>query len=764
MSTVPQPEETRPASATIAGKATYELSPRRPIALLLSRFPLVTETFILREILELERQGQPVHLVPLLREDPPVMHREAQPWVEKALYTPFLSGPILLANLKVLGRRPATYWKLLRRMVLGPSLRFGVRVRTLALFPKSIFLAEQLQNEGIRHIHAHFATYPAAVAYIISSLTDITYSLTIHAHDIFVGQELLAEKIAAALWVRTISEYNRRYLLDRYPEILEEKLKVIHVGVDPPVNAAPQPTAEAATGPPTILSIAALKPYKGLDVLLEACATLHGQGIAFRCEIIGDGPLRDPLQQIIDRSGLSNVVRLQGARPQHEVARSILEASLIVLPSIVAPDGQMEGIPVALMEAMAAGRPVVASSLSGIPELIESGVDGVLTTPGDKEELASAIQSILADRTAAMAMGIRARKRVTEDFHLGTTVGELLSCLDESNPEVEIVIVARDGESDLVDPKPSRVGVRRIHRQRDSTVVELLLPADPQPREVIFKTHRSFVGQSRPARIRARDEFRWLGEIGRWLAREPSDRPRDDIRLTVPRPLDLFEDAASLTMERCQGRSLIQGLRRYRYTRWLRPPEEVPAQVGQAGRWLRALQGLEISTSGPSAGKRYLQETIQSTLRSLDDHLPPSQVSRYRHLLEELATRIDSERLRLVPRHGDFWPGNVFVERGLVQVIDFEGFGPGLAYEDLANFAAHLDLLFGYPLLRRRGQNLVQRLAEGFLADTELDPALYRFCRSVVLLKLSRQQPQSTLSEPLGAWRRHNLLTREPLA
>ena len=757
-------ESSRSSSATVAPGSGEPQHLRRPVALLLSRFPLITETFILREIIELENLGQPVRLVPLIKEKPQVTHREARPWVDRALYTPYLSGPILRSNLKTLWRRPAVYWSLFRKVILGRNQRFGVRVRALALFPKAVYLAERLHAEGIRHIHAHFATYPASVAFVIASLADISYSLTVHAHDIFVGQELLEDKLSAAQWIRTISLFNKRFILDLYPEILSDKVKVIHVGVNPLAESTQEASSGVKSDSPLLLSIAALKPYKGLSVLLAACRLLRNMGVSFRCQIIGGGPLRESLQLTIERSGLSEVVRLVGSQPQHEVARAISESSLIVLPSIVAPDGQMEGIPVALMEAMAAGRPVVASALSGIPELIDSGVEGILTTPGDEHELASAIGSLLADPATGDAMGERGRKRVTEHFNLTATAKDLLGHLDNSNPSLEV-------ESELPWRKLSEsiatdaaVGVRCIHRRRDSTVAELLFEAGREPHEVILKTHRSFVGESRPARLRATEEFNWLRSIHRSLGQAQSHGSEGKTCFHVPRPLELLEDSASLTMERCRGESLLRHLRRYRGA-WLKGHSvEITTAVRQAGEWLRIFQSLGAETENSADPEQYLQRATRTALDGLESHLSPSKVSRYRRHFDRLQSQLEPNRLDLVARHGDFWPGNVFVDTGHVEVIDFEGLNAGLAYEDVADFVAHLELLFAYPFVRPRGRELVRAFVDGFLDGTELDPVLYRLCKSVALLRLIRTQPAPGSGGVLGAWRRHHLQTMVPIS
>src|SRR5688500_15065172 len=134
---------------------------RRTVAVLMSRFPTVTETFILREMIEMERQAQPVRVVPMIRENPRVIHEAARPWVGRALYTPFLSLPIVLANVRTMFRRPVRYFSLLARLKLGTLTSPEVFARTLAVFPKSVYLAEELTREGIRHVHAHYATHPS---------------------------------------------------------------------------------------------------------------------------------------------------------------------------------------------------------------------------------------------------------------------------------------------------------------------------------------------------------------------------------------------------------------------------------------------------------------------------------------------------------------------------------------------------------------------------------------------------------------------------
>jgi colanic acid/amylovoran biosynthesis glycosyltransferase len=403
----------------------------RPVAVLLSRFPTVTETFILREVDEMERQGQRVRLVPMLQEHPPVIHDAALPWTTRALYTSYLSLPIVLANLRTLLRRPARYLSLFARLVAGTIARPGTLFRTVAVFPKSVYLAEKLSGEGIRHVHAHFATHPSTMALIIASFSNITFSFTVHAHDIQLDRSLLGWKLSETRFVRSISGYNQRFLEELYPQA-RGKIMVVHVGIEPRTYEDTARRFHATTtGIPKVLCVAAHRPYKGLPVLIEACRILRDQGVIFQCDVLGHGPMKEELEQLIRDRGVGNVIHLLGAKPEHVVADMIGEASLFVLPSIIASDGQMEGIPVVLMEAMASSKAVVSTSISGIPELVEDGVTGLLVAPGDANALAAAMRTLLEDKPRAKEMGRRGQEKVRAEFTLSTCVAQLLERLEQ---------------------------------------------------------------------------------------------------------------------------------------------------------------------------------------------------------------------------------------------------------------------------------------------------------------------------------------------
>jgi glycosyltransferase involved in cell wall biosynthesis len=411
-----------------------------PLAVVLSRFPSVTETFILREVVELDRAGVDVAFVPLLREPPPpALHAEAVVWDQRALYTPFVSGPILAANLRVLASRP---WVWLRTLValLGESASsWNAFSGTLGIYLKSVYYGQVLRARGVRHIHAHFATHPATAAYVMSRVmragdAEIPYSLTVHAHDIFLHTAGLARKLASASFVRTISEFNAEFLLQRFGRgrfaVTRGKFRVIHCGIELGRYAGrPLAGTPGRDRPARLLTVAQLKPYKGIAFLVAAARRLADQGVDVRCDVIGGGPLQAELTAEIERAGLGERFHLLGPRSQAEVAEALASADLFVLPSIVAPDGQMEGIPVSLMEALAAGLPTIATRLSGIPELVVDGRTGYIVPPGDAESLAAAIARALAEPERARALAQAGRALVQEQFEIRGCMERLVAAI-----------------------------------------------------------------------------------------------------------------------------------------------------------------------------------------------------------------------------------------------------------------------------------------------------------------------------------------------
>jgi glycosyltransferase involved in cell wall biosynthesis len=393
--------------------------PRR-IAYVMSRFPKITETFILREMVELDRLGWQVEPFALVREREQVAHPGVETYLDRTRFAAGRRRQLLRANLDALLHRPATYIRLLARTFRHFWRSPAMLARSLICLPIAVDWARVARQEGIAHIHAHFATHATYLAYVMAELAGIGYSFTAHAHDIYLERAMLAEKVRRARVVVTISEYNRQLLLGLCPEAAG-KIQVVHGGVDPQTFGPRPPQAVVASpaAPLQIVSVGRLQEYKGMPYLVEACRLLHERRLPFRCVIVGDGPDRPALEDALRRYGLQQQVELAGWLPTSQVAAHLAQADVFVLASVIAHDGRMEGLPTVLMEAQGCGLPVVSTTISGIPELVQSGENGLLVPPRDAIALAEALAYLHSHPQERERMGQSGRARVLRDFDLG---------------------------------------------------------------------------------------------------------------------------------------------------------------------------------------------------------------------------------------------------------------------------------------------------------------------------------------------------------
>jgi glycosyltransferase involved in cell wall biosynthesis len=394
------------------------------IAYTMSRFPKLTETFVLYEIVALESLGVEVEIYPLLRERQSVEHPEAERLTRGAHYHPFVSFPILRANLHYLVRKPGAYLRVLAEVLAGTRRSRNFLVGALGIFPKSVRFAWEMERAGVDHLHAHFATHPALAALVVHRLTGIPFSFTAHGSDLHVDRTMLDRKIAASRFTVTVSRFNREVIVRECGEWAREKIRVVRCGVDPEVFR-PGFRRRDAGEPLRILCVASYEEVKGHRYLIEACRLLKARGVRFSCHLVGDGPRRGEVEEQIARAGLRSEVIVHGPLPRRHVADLLSLGDMAALPSVPTKDGKKEGIPVALMEAMACALPVVSSDLSGIPELVEDGRTGLLVAPRDAEALAGALGRLAADPELRDRMGRAGRAKVLEEFHLERNAASL---------------------------------------------------------------------------------------------------------------------------------------------------------------------------------------------------------------------------------------------------------------------------------------------------------------------------------------------------
>ena len=403
------------------------------IAYIVSRFPHLPETFILREMISLEQLGWQIELYPLIIQQKGLIHQEALPWVARAHAVPWVSLALLKANIARLIRHPRQYLSVFWRTLWGNLRSPKFLVRALLLFPRAVWMADRFKADGINHIHAHYATHPALVAWLINQLTGISYSITVHAHDIFVEKPMLATKLQDSVFVSSISEFNRKYLVDMFGSWVQQKTQIVRCGIDPAYYGNEKSVNAGRTGHLEIISIGSLQPYKGHIYLVKACIELQKNGIPFRCRIVGGGDLRPMLERAIRENHLDDLVELMGPRTQDEVSRLLRTANCYVQPSVITPSGKMEGIPVALMEAMVSGIPVIATSISGIPELVRNGDTGWLVPPENVNALADALSQVYRDPAEAHKRARSGRRWVLDEFELFSNVKKLSSLFAQSS-------------------------------------------------------------------------------------------------------------------------------------------------------------------------------------------------------------------------------------------------------------------------------------------------------------------------------------------
>ena len=385
------------------------------LAQLVSRFPMVTETFVLYELEALEKLGVTVELYSLIREHPKVVHPEAEKWVGRAHYLPWLSPAILRSNWHFIWRDPKRYFRVLAEVMRGTWGCIRCFGGALAFFPKAVRFANEMEKQGIEHVHAHFAYHTAVAGLVVHRLTGIPFSFTARGSDVQADGHMLKEKVEAADFVISVSEYNREIILNKCGHASAEKIHVIHGGVD--VDRLSPRREREARKLLRILCVARFEEVKGHTYLVQACRILKERGVPFECVLIGDGHLMPQLENQIKQSGLDNEVLLLGAKPYEEVIEHFSRADVVVLATAPTASGKREGIPNALKEAMACGVSVIATASGGIPELVDESC-GILVHPRNATAIADALQRLGDQPELRRRMGMAGRERIVREFNL----------------------------------------------------------------------------------------------------------------------------------------------------------------------------------------------------------------------------------------------------------------------------------------------------------------------------------------------------------
>jgi glycosyltransferase involved in cell wall biosynthesis len=396
--------------------------PSSTVAYVIGTYPSLTTTFIDREVRLLRSWGATVDIVSLRRPTATVSPEQATLAASTSYARPVTSSQLLRRHVHFLRRRPSAYLRTFLMLASSRGLSLPDRLRTIGHFGLGVSVAGQLREAGgYDRIHAHFIDRAATVAFVAARLLDVPYSVTAHAADIYVSPLLLHTKLTGADFVATCTGYNRTHLTEMAPEAAGRIVLAYH-GLD---LERYDPSTRCPSTVPTMLAVGQLREKKGFVHLLHACRQLADREMPFRCEIIGEGPQRADLERVVQDLGLEQHVAFLGAQTHEEVIDAYRRAWLFVLPCVVGDDGDRDGIPNVILEAMAMGLPVVSTRHSGIPEVVEHEVTGLLVPPADATGLAEALAQLLEDRPAADRMGARGRAVVIDRFDVEHNVRAL---------------------------------------------------------------------------------------------------------------------------------------------------------------------------------------------------------------------------------------------------------------------------------------------------------------------------------------------------
>jgi len=392
------------------------------ICYIIGTYPSFSTTFIDREIRMLRQWGLDVQLLsirqPIL---PGTLSQEQRSFQRDVIYLiPVQWLSFFEGNLRFLLTRPGAYIGTLLYLLTRPHPSIRDRLMTVLHFAEGAYAAALLKKQAINHLHAHFVERAATVALVASRLLDIPYSLSLHAgEDIYVHPVLLPEKLGEAKFIHSCTQYNLDYVKRQLGITgLDGKAVAIHHGLD----VERYPIAAQSHEPPLLVAVGRLVEKKGLVYLIRACRRLVDQNYHFACHIIGPGPDYQKLESLVAELSLQDVVNLCGGIPHEKVIEQYDQAAIFVIPCIRGSDGSLDGIPNVLVEAMAMELPVVSTTVSGIPELIQDQVDGLLVPPRDEQSLTAALARLLDDPDLRQRLGQRGRQTVIEKFDIEANV------------------------------------------------------------------------------------------------------------------------------------------------------------------------------------------------------------------------------------------------------------------------------------------------------------------------------------------------------
>ncbi|MCK5850360.1 MAG: glycosyltransferase [Kiritimatiellae bacterium] len=385
------------------------------IAYILNEFPSVSETFILREILALQKRSVDITVYALKSS-----RSSTNPPDINVCYRPFFfSANVIRAKLFFLTHHPTRLFRVffsVFRNLTSPLFM----LKLIRNMPATLCFAHKAALRNTTHIHAHFAFIPADIARIIATLLDIPFSVSAHAWDIYTqNKTAIKKRLAGATFTAVCTNRGYIHLSNMLPE-MHNKLHLVYHGL------VPDEFTPAAPTDPQILAVGRLVEKKGFGILLKACAVLKSRGCTFTCMLVGDGPQRQRLESISADCELGGLVTFAGETIGKKLTNIFNQSAVLVMPSICTASEDVDGIPNVILEGMAVGIPVVSTDASSANEAVTDGKNGFIVPAGNPSALADKIEILLTNKSEAISMGKHGRQIVREKFNADTNIETLI--------------------------------------------------------------------------------------------------------------------------------------------------------------------------------------------------------------------------------------------------------------------------------------------------------------------------------------------------
>lgn len=390
------------------------------IAYVLQMFPKLSESFVLNEIVELLKRGHDVHIFSISRSCEMITHKEIEEYnlLEQAHY---------FAPKLVFTNNPFRFSMYFAKALIWSLSTGNISKNELKADVKLAYFATIMKEKDVELIHAHFANV-GSVARRLGKMLGLSYTLTVHAFDIYMDQDTdeLRKVMNDAESVVTISEYNKNYLTGEIG--VNNKIELIRCGID--LDKFKSQKKLRADDKIRMLTVARLVEKKGIAYLIKAIPMVIKEMPKCKFTIIGSGPLYDHLQQLVRDLDIERYVQFRGDVSDSELMQYYDDADMFILPCIITENGDRDGIPVSTMEAMAMELPVISTTVSGLPELVEDGASGILVTPKDEKAIADAIITLCKDSELRINMGEKGREIIEKKFNIVSEAEKLMGVFE----------------------------------------------------------------------------------------------------------------------------------------------------------------------------------------------------------------------------------------------------------------------------------------------------------------------------------------------